>query len=34
MGLAVVYGIVKKHEGAIKIESKIGKEQLLKFCFR
>ncbi|MFH2065611.1 MAG: response regulator [Pseudomonadota bacterium] len=33
MGLAVVYGIVKKHEGAINIFSKVGEETIVEVLF-
>ena len=33
MGLAVVHGIVKKHDGAIKIESEIGKGTIVEVLF-
>jgi CheY-like chemotaxis protein len=33
MGLAIVYGIVKKNDGAIKIESEIGKGTTVKVLF-
>jgi PAS domain S-box-containing protein len=33
MGLAVVYGIIKKHDGAIKIESELGKGTTVEMLF-
>ncbi|MBN1834061.1 MAG: response regulator [Deltaproteobacteria bacterium] len=33
MGLAVVYGIIKKHDGAIKIESELGKGTTVEALF-
>jgi PAS domain S-box-containing protein len=33
MGLAIVYGIVKKHDGAIRVESEVGKEALFEVLF-
>ena len=33
MGLAVVYGIIKKHDGAIKIESELGKGTSVEVIF-
>lgn len=33
MGLAVVHGIVKKHDGAIKIESEVGKGTIVEVLF-
>ena len=33
MGLAVVHGIVKKHDGAIKIESEVGKGTIVEALF-
>ena len=33
MGLAVVYGIAKKHDGAVRVESEVGKGTTIKVLF-